>query len=376
MVNFFPTIYEGELLYSTISRYKRMAGIVNKRAFYRDLYGQTVSLNNVYFSVRIDELVKNIGVYSSITSDKIIEKNTVFKIFTAFLNEEKSNKLRSGMKSSASFNPYGEIGLSGHKIKFPNNLIYCEKCFDEDLKRYGEVYLRVIHQIPGVLYCNKHKIPLIKSNILSSESRINYICLDEIERNNEKVVNYDKFKALNLKYIEMIEWIYKNNVPKKEKEFFNNVYIDKLREKGFTSSNGSIRVKELTEAIKEFYGEEYLKIMQSEITRENNWISKFIREGKKNKHVLRHLLMIQFLDLSIEKIFNTKETVGKKEYIYIPNPRLDRDIQRERWLQVLNDNPNLSKSEYKRIGKGLYSWLYKNDNEWFEKITPKKKTLK
>ena len=130
---------------------------------------------------------------------------------------------------------------------------------------------------------------------------------------------------------------------------------------------------ELTEAIKEFYSEEYLKTMQSEINEENNWISKFIREGNKNKHILRHLLMIQFLDLSIEEVFNAKETIGKKKYIYIPNPRLDRDAQREKWLQVIKDNPNLSKSEYKRIGKGLYSWLYKNDNEWFEKITPKKK---
>ncbi|MDY4544294.1 MAG: TnsD family Tn7-like transposition protein [Bacilli bacterium] len=130
---------------------------------------------------------------------------------------------------------------------------------------------------------------------------------------------------------------------------------------------------ELTEAIKEFYSEEYLKTMQSEINEENNWISKFIREGNKNKHILRHLLMIQFLDLSIEEVFNAKETIGKKKYIYIPNPRLDRDVQREKWLQVIKDNPNLSKSEYKRIGKGLYSWLYKNDNEWFEKITPKKK---
>ncbi|NLP46783.1 MAG: hypothetical protein GX347_07055, partial [Epulopiscium sp.] len=44
---------------------------------------------------------------------------------------------------------------------------------------------------------------------------------------------------------------------------------------------------------------------------------------------------------------------------------------RERWLQVLKDNPGLNKSQYKKIGKGLYSWLYKNDNEWFEQVTSK-----
>ena len=82
--------------------------------------------------------------------------------------------------------------------------------------------------------------------------------------------------------------------------------------------------------------------------------------------------MIQFLNLTIEEVFNTERVKGKGEYIYIPNPRLDRDVQRKRWIQVLKDNPGLSKSEYKRIGKGLYSWLYKNDNAWFERVTPKR----
>ncbi|MDY4543767.1 MAG: hypothetical protein SPE00_00375 [Bacilli bacterium] len=36
--------------------------------------------------------------------------------------------------------------------------------------------------------------------------------------------------------------------------------------------------------------------------------------------------MVQFLDLNAEEVLNTKGTIGKK-YIYILNPRLDRDVQ-------------------------------------------------
>ena len=170
----------------------------------------------------------------------------------------------------------------------------------------------------------------------------------------------------------MVEDLYKLDLKSKDKEFFDNLYIDKLREKGFTSKNGSLRLKEIEEAFIEYYTQEYLELMQSKVEIGNSWLRKFIRTSNKQKHILRHLLMIQFLDLTIEEVFNTEKVKGKGEYIYISNPRLDRDVQRERWLQVLKDNPGLSKSEYKRIGKGIYSWLYKNDNEWFERITPKK----
>ena len=42
MLNFFPRIYEGELLYSIVSRYKLKAGIINKKALMKDLYGKEV----------------------------------------------------------------------------------------------------------------------------------------------------------------------------------------------------------------------------------------------------------------------------------------------------------------------------------------------
>ena len=170
----------------------------------------------------------------------------------------------------------------------------------------------------------------------------------------------------------MIEELYKLELKSKNKEFFDAFFIDKLREKGFTSKNGSLKQNEIEEAFIEYYTQEYLELMQSKVKKGNSWIRRFVRNSKKQKHILRHLLMIQFLGLTIEEVFNTEEVKGKERYIYIPNPRLDRDTQRERWLQVLKDNAGLNKSQYKKIGKGLYSWLYKNDNEWFEQVTPKK----
>lgn len=46
-------------------------------------------------------------------------------------------------------------------------------------------------------------------------------------------------------------------------------------------------------------------------------------------------------------------------------------ISKAKMVAVLKENPNLKKYEYKKIWKGLYSWFYKNNNEWFERVTSK-----
>ncbi|SDP35856.1 TnsD family Tn7-like transposition protein [Clostridium gasigenes] len=373
MLNFFPRIYEGELLYSVISRYRIKAVIVNKRALMKDLYGEEVTLNSVYFPVHIKKVVKSLPINTLVNADEIIKKNTLFKVFTAFLDKERKDIVYKGMLECKKFNAYQPLGIVTGNITMKDKLYFCEECLKEDILKYGESYWGVINQVPGVYTCNKHKVALIESEVSSSNSRVEYSCLNK-DIKGKKVVERFEFININLKYTNMVEDLYRLELEVKDKEFFDSFYIDRLREKGFTSKNGSIKLIELEEAFIDFYSQEYLNIMQSSIKVGSSWLRLFIRTSNKQKHVLRHLLMIHFLGLTIEGVFNTKEVKGKVEYIYIPNPRLDRDIQRERWLQVLKDNPGLNKSGYKKIGKGLYSWMYKNDNIWFERTTPKKYT--
>lgn len=374
MLNFFPTIYEGELLYSVISRYKRTAGIINKRALMEDLYGQVVSLNNLHFPVHIDDLIDNLLCLYKITSDKLIKENTLYRPFTAFLNEDKAQRIMEIMKNGKSSNPYANIGLVGSKIKMNNNLLYCSHCVKEDIAKYGEAYWRVLHQIPGIFYCDKHYMPLLKSDIYVNRSRVEHICADAIDYKNNRLVVEDNIMNINLRYIENMKYLLNNDIKRREKRFLLGIYIDKLRERGFTSKNGSINIKDFETSFKIFYGEHYLTLMQSniELDKENNWLKLFIRDSNKEKHMLRHLLVINFLGMEVKDFFEINSVVGKKEYIYVPNPRLDKYEQREKWIKLLKENKGLSRSEYKKIGKGLYTWLYRNDNEWFNKVTPKK----
>ncbi len=56
------------------------------------------------------------------------------------------------------------------------------------------------------------------------------------------------------------------------------IYIDKLRDRGLTSKNGSINMRVFEMEFKNFYGEKYLTKMQSNfnIGSETNWLSLII----------------------------------------------------------------------------------------------------
>ena len=199
MMNCFPTVYENELLYSCISRYRRMAGIVNKRALMEDLYGKQVSLNSIYFPVHCQQVINNLSINSKLTVDKLIRENTLFRVFSSFLNKKKTLDIYEGMKNESKFSPYGKLGLNGAKIEMPNNLLYCPKCLEEDIQKYGESYWRVLHQVVGVFYCNKHKIPLLKSNVCSSDSRIDFTCVEDIDVSKSAPVADNEFMNINLR---------------------------------------------------------------------------------------------------------------------------------------------------------------------------------
>ncbi|MFT8347327.1 TnsD family transposase [Clostridium saccharoperbutylacetonicum] len=43
---------------------------------------------------------------------------------------------------------------------------------------------------------------------------------------------------------------------------------------------------------------------------------------------------------------------------------------RSRWIELLNNNPNKSKTEIRNLDKSLFIWLYRNDREWLNNNSP------
>lgn len=377
MFNCFPILYEDELFYSIASRYKRMCGISSKKALFKDFCNVEERQILMYLPVHIRSLIRNLPYTSKITEEYIINKHTLFPYLTSFISKERANIVYNEMINGTRKNPLVKAGVNSSKVKFDNNLKYCMYCYEEDLEGLRESYWRRLFQVPGVLYCPKHKAKLIESNVPTNANATEYICSDEIileSNSKENTVNNQKLFNLNIKYIESVQYLLKNDIQRKDNKFIINFYIDKLRERKLASQSGVIYMVDLLKEFKNYYSEEYLTIMQSnyDIDNKSNWLRLFVRKENKSRSVLRHLLMLNFLDVSLEKFFNQEITQGKITTVSKEKSklRLSLEEKKEQWLKIIRDNPNTSRRKLKDIGKGIYTYVYTHDKDWYNEVTP------
>lgn len=381
MMNFLPIIYDDEMLYSVISRYKQMCGMVSKQALEADIFNHRRNMNtSVLFPQEINMVVKNFPPNSQVTVREVIINQTLYPFYTAFLSEQRSDEIYRGMAEGYGKGFANLLGIAGSKIKTNDYLKFCPQCLRDDMEILGESYWRRLHQIPGALYCIKHQIPLRNSKIVITDSRVDFHCADEDVCIGEREDNMYSpiIKDFNLTYIRNASFLMEENQKRKDLSFIINFYIDQLRNKGLASKSGSVNIKELLEAFVQFYPSEYLELMQSriDVDKETNWLRLFIRNNNKNRSPLRHLVFMQFLGIDVKELFETETVTGKQTILKKRIPQLELDKKREEWLKLIENNQGASRSQLKKSGKGLHTWIYVNDRAWYDKVTPRAKVRK
>ncbi|USK60403.1 TnsD family Tn7-like transposition protein [Peribacillus asahii] len=382
MINFLPLIYEDELFFSVISRYKQICGMGSKRALEMDLFRiyKRMGRKSVLFPQYLDTFVSNLPPTSKLSIKDIINKHTMHPFYTSFFSWEKTQLVFNAMKKGYGRSIENMVGLAGSKVKSTNYLRYCPMCFREDMEKLGESYWRRLPQVPGALYCPIHKVLYKDSKVVITDCRNDFYCADEDTCNTELMVDTNpiQFKLLNLRYLENVSYLFKQNVNRKDLTFIINFYVDRLRERGIASTGGTLYIDRLIEAFLSYYPSDYLELMQSvvDIEQETNWLKRFVRNNNKNRSPLRHLLFLQFLGIDVEELYKTNSTTGKQTIVHNRTPKFDIEERREKWLTIIKDNPGANRSELKQIGKGLHTWIYVNDRDWYDHVTPRVKTRK
>src|SRR5690625_4573311 len=158
LINFLPTLYDDELLYSVIARYQRMCGMISNRAMIKDMFGELIVIRSTFFPKHLNSFVRNLPPTSKLTAEEIINNHTMLPFYTAFLSEEKSDNLSTLMATGSGRPIETLLGLGGNKVRAHNYLRYCPCCFKEDLEKLGESYWRRIDQIVGAYYFLYNKV--------------------------------------------------------------------------------------------------------------------------------------------------------------------------------------------------------------------------
>jgi hypothetical protein len=380
MMNFLPQVYEDELLYSVLARYRRMCGMVSKAALFRDLFHEKRILTSIYFPQYLKELVDNFPPQSKLTVNEIIEKHTMFPFYTAFLNGELARDIFLMMGDSAHIGIENVLGFAGSKVKPRNVLLYCPLCYREDMDSLGESYWRRLYQVPGVFYCPKHKVRLKESIVPSTDDTWEHRCADlDVCSDSISIDLYaENIKELNLQYIRNVIQLMSGNFPKRDLDDLARFYVDALRTQGYTSVNGNVYLSKLVDEFTNFYQSDYLQMMQSTVDKNQavNWLRRFLAKNGKNRSPLRHLLILQFLNISLNELFASNEVKGKLLVENIRLPKFDLEERKKLWLKIVETHQGANRAELQKIGKGLYTWIRYHDREWYEQVTPRSRVRK
>jgi hypothetical protein len=265
-----------------------------------------------------------------VIADKIIESHTTAPYFTSFLLGYQAKDIYTAMKSSKGHSVHALIGTRHTDVKNPRWLRYCTQCVELQKSIYGIPYWRRVHQLPGVYVCPDHRVLLKDSKI--EFSRKNNQRLYELLRLNESDRDAAQFAISSeinghlLFIAEESSWLLQNKKSLERIEQLKEFYTDKLKEKGFVTLSGRIRMLELAEQFNEFYGQEFLRILGCWVDKKAHsaWLNSIFRSTHIFCHPLRHILLCRFLQTTVEDLLDLNFVADSGPFGYGPWPCLNK----------------------------------------------------
>jgi hypothetical protein len=280
-IPFFVSPYPDETLNSIISRYHILSGNLKRSYTYSELFNTNGSARN--FLVYFPELIKNIPL--NIEPRQLLLSHTNMGFITAFRYDRDYvlNQVVSG----------NEHPRTTSKRDYKSVYNHCEKCISEDVMKYGQTYWHRIHQLPGVNLCPFHSTKLIqvKTEIFNNSNPLLLSPNDCYIYSKEKVSLVGDFN-LHLRYARVARDILLSDY--RDENSYLNKYKTALSLKGLTKGLALER-EGLLKNFLNFFGNEYLRNVNSPINNEKaNWLFNMFN-SKINSLTCRHILMILFL---------------------------------------------------------------------------------
>ncbi|WP_405157894.1 TnsD family Tn7-like transposition protein [Paenibacillus sp. FSL H8-0283] len=385
----FPIPYEDELLHSLLARFGIRSGNISKRAILMDIFGTDSFTACLELQPGISNIVSNLPIGSTISAKRLIYQNTMYLFYNAFRDEEQAHAIYISMLDEHGRDLHNAIGLMSSSVQPNTHFQYCSLCNQESIRQHGELYWTRLFQIPGVRICIKHGIWLSESSVLTRE-RTKYAFIAPTQDNcTDHSVREITDKEMLSQYsciVNNIEKLLNFKYPHRPMDWFHKHYINQLIRKGYASDKGRTDYKRLRAEFIDFYGVELLEILQSSANGESSWLKLIFQRHRKGFHPIRHLLVMQFLELTLDEVFNSdpseidghesktsppKRKIMKKTMTEEYREQAKRE-RREVWLQMRNDYPHHGRLELRKLDPKVYAWLYLYDREFLMDHMPQK----
>ena len=422
MLPYFPACYPDELLYSVLARFHRHTCSFTPKWTMDDLFGHPNARATVDLPGRLGSLSRRLPPDRGLTPERLAAEFTLFPYHTAFQPAAVVSSVLAAMMDGPTSCIHLRLGIVASSVKAPATLRYCPACHDEALARWGERFWHRAHQLPGVLVCVDHDVPLIVSRTAPNTGhQTEFIaaeaCIEHAEPPTPAWATDERCRAILLDVAKrsaaLLSVMPRGVDPTEQTARYRVALIDRR----LASPKGRVEQRRLHDAFDALFAPARSAIPELANTA---WLSPIVRKHQHAFHPLHHILFELFLDRyspvpppalrssqrwitppeftsrlrelvnrgdglpAIARTLNVDPSTVRLHLAELglahpscPPVRLSRQANedreagiRERWLEAQCLEPHLTRTALaKRLPKE-HRWLYRHDRNWLEAHSP------
>jgi hypothetical protein len=312
VICYFPTPYPDELWYSVCARFSDRMKFRSETGVMQALYGRRHAVATADLPQRLIEITSQLPPGHPCTPDAIIDHHTILPYYSPFLTRDKYAEIRRFMREGCNSSISVRCGACTNRVRPPRFFRSCPLCDREHRRRYGETYWRRLFQLPGVAVCPEHKIFLTPSNIRLDPlpNRHKYFSAESARLGGS--INFiqetDPSHLTLLGLARQILWLLEQNRLNPGLELLHENYRDALIGRGSITECGSVRMDSVKAAVANNFTPELLEALQSSLPagKEHSWLHQLLRKKHTVVAPLRHLLLLQALDISVAEFLQPR----------------------------------------------------------------------
>ena len=259
------------------------------------------------FPTKIDEISKRIPPSWGISEEFLIHHCTFFPLYRHFMDEEFAREIMDMMCSRKEGLILNKLGLRLHR---DNGIYYCVECSKDDISKYGETYIRRLHQVPGVMVCPNHGTLLKKVDRNPKKQELRFITHHDVEEAVLPEMTPGEKEIILLKEISSdVARLLSSETVVNEKVNLVEKYKILLKHRGYTLRTGKLKAKKLLSDFVDFYGAHILELFDLPISvSKSHWLFKMLYGNHKNLFPIRHVLLMRFLSGSVDSFIKADVT--------------------------------------------------------------------
>lgn len=298
-VNDAPRPYRDELHFGYLGRLQTYWLTLTANDLARHLRGGTKGHASVDLLGLSGDLVRSLARVG-IKAEQLVWHNTLLPYYLAFQSEEERAKVVANIEIGRLTGLHFHMGVGSSSVKHPRYFRYCPICWRSEAAELGEVYVKRLFQLPGVLVCPEHDEPLCDTAVLfrplTSRAYWNFTRADATPNCGFTPTSVREAELARLLALDARRLLLQGDSVYPRGGCLASDYHRALQHMGLASRN--VHPVALESAFLDVYPMSFLRKLglAFEPSRESNWLRCFVRKTRSRFHPLQHILFRRFAE--------------------------------------------------------------------------------